>query len=117
MSQLQQHLSRLLGTTPDVSAEVFLPDTSDSLAGTVLIKLTSFNADIAERAESDVDGSRLANRMNRAWQDMVRVVSEVLSSSEVPKMAVVHMSASTSTRLALCRRRTTSKLLRRSGKV
>ncbi|WIA33137.1 hypothetical protein OEZ86_006288 [Tetradesmus obliquus] len=35
--------------------------------------------------------------------------------AELPRL--VHMSGSCSTRLALCRRRTTSKLLRRSGKV
>lgn len=126
-SQLDDLLTELLRTTPDVSAEVRLPDhtsqesaeaTLPEPAGTVIIQLTSYSSDVDHRSEADVDGSRLRRRMDRAWQDMVQVAAQLLSSNEaIPRLTLVHLSGTCSTRLALCRRRTTSKLLRRSGKV
>lgn len=124
VAQLNAQLSALPSTAPDVAAETAIADSGGDMAGTLLIRLTSFNDNIADRPASDADGSRLSRRMNRAWQDMVKIAAQLLSSSsrtgdsdDMPRLALVHMTASCSTRLALCRRRTTSKLLRRSGKV
>lgn len=119
MGQLNELLMALQRTTPDVTVETALAESSSDLAGTVLVKFISYRADTNNRPEADADGSRSARRMNKAWQDMVQIAAQLLSSSggEAPRLALVHTDASCSTRLALCRRRTTSKLLRRSGKV
>jgi hypothetical protein len=126
--QLQQFLQAATSTLPDVSFETALADPDSDLAGSVLVKLTSFS-NLPDSSAPAEERARFQRRMVAAWQDATALVARMLSSStgaaadaaaaavDLPRLCLVHMSGSCSTRLALCRRRTTSKLLRRSGKV
>jgi hypothetical protein len=125
--QLQLFLQAATATLPDVSFETALADPDSDLAGSVLVKLTSFS-NLPDSSAPAEERARFQRRMVAAWQDATALAARMLSSSsgaaadaaaavELPRLCLVHMSGSCSTRLALCRRRTTSKLLRRSGKV
>jgi hypothetical protein len=126
--QLQQFLQAATSTLPDVSFETALADPDSDLAGSVLVKLTSFS-NLPDSSAPAEERARFQRRMVAAWQDATALAARMLSSStgaaadaaaaadELPRLCLVHLSGSCSTRLALCRHRTTSKLLRRSGKV
>jgi hypothetical protein len=124
--QLQQFLQAATSTLPDVAFETALADPDSDLAGSVLVKLTSFS-NLPDSSAPAEERARFQRRMVSAWQDATALAAGLLSSSagsgaaaaavELPRLCLVHMSGSCSTRLALCRRRTASKLLRRSGKV
>lgn len=129
MQQLSLYLARATAATQDVSFEVALADPEEDLAGSVLVRLTSFT-DVADPSAPSEEAARLGRRMTKSWQDMVAVAARMMGSSnsaagvgsgeaavELPRLSLVHMFASCSTQLALSRRRTTSKLLQRSGKV
>jgi hypothetical protein len=119
--------------TPDVTASTSLAGPGERLAGCVLVKLQSWAAPPAARQAADDDGAaaqaaaRRQVRQRQAWQDMVAVAALLLTAAgsssaggdarPLPRLAVVHMLGSLSTQLALCRRKTTTKLLRRSAKV
>ncbi|WIA33136.1 hypothetical protein OEZ86_006287 [Tetradesmus obliquus] len=124
--QLQQFLQAATSMFPDVAFETALADPDSDLAGSVLVTLTS-HSNLPDSSAPAEERARFQRRMEAAWQDATALVARMLSSSsatadaaaaaELPRLCLVHMSGSCSTRLALCRRRTTSKLLRRSGKV
>jgi hypothetical protein len=80
--------------------------------------------------------ARLKRRVLKAWQNLVAVAFQLLTGSgrqmigseqdsgslasklsAMPRLTVVSMRGSLSTMVGLCRRRTISKLLRRSAKV
>uniref|UniRef100_A0A383W4J3 Nuclear pore complex protein n=1 Tax=Tetradesmus obliquus TaxID=3088 RepID=A0A383W4J3_TETOB len=124
--QLQQFLQAATSMFPDVAFETALADPDSDLAGSVLVTLTS-HSNLPDSSAPAEERARFQRRMEAAWQDATALVARMLSSSsatadaaaaaELPRLCLVHMSGSCSTRLALCRRRTTSKLLRRTGKV
>lgn len=116
--------------TPDVSFSTHVAGPQDPLAGSVVVELRSYAAPSAAAAadpgSAGLEAARQNARQQRAWQDMVTAAAQLLSAAAssgsgswepLPRLALVHMASSFSTQLAICRCRTTSKLLRRSAKV
>ncbi|KAF8067307.1 SRL1 [Scenedesmus sp. PABB004] len=128
-ARLAQQVSAFLAAAapgaPDVRAEVSPAEPGSDAGGCVLVRLASFGG-AAEPDAPDAEHARLGRRMTAAWADMASLAARLLSAGGrggagddggLPRLSLVSLGASLSTRLALCRHRTTSKLLRRSAKV
>lgn len=117
---------------PDVAFKTSIPDPDDSVTGGLLIALQCYSS------SSGSSGRVLNSRELQAWQDMVSVAVSLMDAGSkrgalggnggsdgydesegpaVPRLCVTYLDGSLSTQLAISRRRTTSKLLRRSAKV
>jgi hypothetical protein len=114
---------------PDVAFKTSIPDPDDSVTGGLLVALECYSS------SGSSSGRALNSRELQAWQDMVSVAislrdagskrgalggSDGYDEREGPAMTrlcVTYLDCSLSTQLAISRRRTTSKLLRRSAKV
>jgi hypothetical protein len=127
-SSVNAFLQSASASCPDVTCETEMSDPEEPLSGCLLVRLRCYS-----RADSSSSSSSRAldSREQQAWQDMVSVAvalmdagsgrgavgSEGGEGSGVPSLNVVYLNSSLSTQLAISRRRTTSKLLRRSAKV
>jgi len=118
---------------PDVAWVTGQPPDDEPMAGCLLIKLTAYTRD------DSGSGGVLDSRELAAWQALVSVAVGLMDagskgvgdggdeggdgdgdegvSGGVPRLCVVYLNSSLSTQLAISRRRTTSKLIRRSAKV
>jgi hypothetical protein len=121
---------------PDVAFKTSIPDPDDSVTGSLLVALESYSSSSGGGGSSS--GRALNSRELQAWQDMVSVAVSLMDAGSkrgapgsgggsdgydesvgpaVPRLCVTYLDGSLSTQLAISRRRTTSKLLRRSAKV
>lgn len=138
--QLQQQVAAFLqhavASLNDVEFSTRVADADEPMAGCVVVEMRSYAAPpssmAADPSEAALEASRQQAREVRAWHDLISAAVQLLSSAagpstsggaspvpapSLPRVALVHMSSSLSTQLAICRCRTTSKLLRRSAKV
>jgi hypothetical protein len=128
-SSVDAFLQNAAASCPDVTCETEISDPEEPLSGCLLVRLRCYSR--ADSSSSSSSGRALDSRELQAWQDMVSVAvalmdagcgrgavgSEGVEGSGVPRLNVVYLNSSLSTQLAISRRRTTSKLLRRSAKV
>jgi hypothetical protein len=137
-------LSAATASFSDVSFETDVAGQDDPVQGCLLVRLGCYTRNRSSGGGSSGSSRELDGRELQAWQDMVAVAVALMdagskrdtaSSSSgygqydqeeaggaaaavaLPRLCVAYLDASLSTQLAISRRRTTSKLLRRSAKV
>jgi hypothetical protein len=137
---VESFLQSATAACPDVSFSTGTPGADESLAGCLLVKLNCYSRSSSSSSSGGdgslgQQGSELQSREQVAWMDMVAVAVALMDAGSnrgaggggagteesgeggVPRLSVVFLNSSFSTQLAISRRRTTSKLLRRSAKV
>eukprot|EP00775_Hariotina_reticulata_P011329 gene11329-11479_t len=143
--QLADYLHAATLHLPDVEYRTSVPDSDNGAdndcAGCLSITL-GFKEGLRTMvtglsgSDPEADRARLKRRALKAWHNVVAVASQLLTGSgrqligceqdsgslasklaTMPRLTVVTLNGSLSTMVGLCRRRTTSKLLRRSAKV
>lgn len=138
-------LSAATASNPDVSFQTDVPGPDDTVQGCLLVHLKCYTRKRSNGGGSDgSSGSSrvLDGRELQAWQDMVAAVVALMDAGSkrdaaggsgygeydqeeaggaaavaLPRLCMAYLDASLSSQLAISRRRTTSKLLRRSAKV
>lgn len=140
-------LSAATASNPDVSFQTDVPGPDDTVQGCLLVHLKCFTRKRSSGgggSDGSSSGSSrvLDGRELQAWQDMVAAVVALMDAGSkrdaaggsgygeydqeeaggaaavaLPRLCVTYLDASLSSQLAISRRRTTSKLLRRSAKV